>query len=139
MSIAMKNNLSPLNALNTLNKNSTTLANSLQNLSSGLKIVNAGDGASEYAISERMRTQIRSLEQDVVNVQNGASLLKIAAGGIENIVEELRNLKELALNSANDHNNLTNAWPTLTILLPQLTITANSCFAAITIVNLSPI
>ena len=51
-----------------------------------------------------MREQLRSLEQDIQNVQNGSSMLRTAHGGIENIVEELRSLKELAINAANDSN-----------------------------------
>ena len=51
-----------------------------------------------------MREQLRSLEQDIQNVQNGSSMLKTAHGGIENIVDELRSLKELSINAANDSN-----------------------------------
>ena len=69
-----------------------------------MKIVDAQDDASAYAISERMRVRIRALDQANQNVQNGSALLKIGAGGIDNIVEELRSLKELALNAANDTN-----------------------------------
>ena len=51
-----------------------------------------------------MRSKIRALEQDVQNVQNGSSLLKTALGGIQSIVDELRELKELAIDAANDSN-----------------------------------
>ena len=51
-----------------------------------------------------MRAQIRGLNQDTQNVQNGKSLLRVAEGGIQSIIEEIRTLKELALNSANDTN-----------------------------------
>lgn len=77
----------------------------LAKVSSGMKIVGAKDDSAQFAISEKMREQIRSLFQDSQNVQNGQSLFKIAEGGIENIVEELRTLKELAIKSANDINN----------------------------------
>ena len=90
--------------LGQLNKNISEAAKDLKKLSSGMKINGAGDDASGYAISERMRVQIRSLDQDVQNVKNGRSLLNLAAGAIDNIVDELRNLKELALNAANDTN-----------------------------------
>ena len=63
MSMVVKNNLSALNTLNTLNKNSAALSKSLQKVSSGMKINSAADDASGYAISERMRVQIRSLDQ----------------------------------------------------------------------------
>lgn len=105
MAMIVKNNMGAQRTLNTLNKNSKKLEKAFSKVASGMKIVGAGDGASEYAISEKMREQIRSLFQDDQNVQNGQSLFKIAAGGIDSIVEELRTLKELAIKSANDTNN----------------------------------
>ncbi len=104
MSMVVKNNLAAQLVLGQLNKNSSKLEKELSKVSSGQKINSAKDDASGYAISEKMREQIRSLEQDNQNVQNGSSMLKIAEGGVDSIVEELRNLKELALNAANDHN-----------------------------------
>ena len=104
MAMVIKNNLGAVRTLNTLNKNSSELHKSLEKVSSGQKIVTAKDNSSAYAISEKMRIQIRALDQDSQNVQNGSALLRIAAGGIENIVDELRNLKELAINAANDTN-----------------------------------
>ena len=104
MSMVIKNNPQAMMALRETNKNTSAAAKDLKKLSSGMKINSAGDDASGYAISERMRTQIRSLDQDTANVQNGKKLLNIAAGGIDNIIDELRNLKELAINAANDHN-----------------------------------
>ena len=104
MAMVVKNNLSALRTLTALNKNSSALQKSLEKVSSGQKIVTAKDDSSAYVISEKMREQIRTLSQDRYNVQNGASLFKIAEGGINSIVEELRNLKELAINAANDTN-----------------------------------
>lgn len=104
MSMEVRTNMAALKSLNILNKNSGKLTKSLKKVSSGMRIVGAADDTSGYAISERMRVMLRGLDQDIRNTQNGRSLLKVAAGGIDNIVEELRNLKELALNAANDHN-----------------------------------
>ena len=104
MAMTVKNNMSAVQTLNVLNKNSSALQKSLAKVSSGQKIVTPKDDASAYSISERMRAQIRALDQDSRNIQNGSALLKIAAGGIENIVDELRNLRELAINAANDTN-----------------------------------
>ena len=104
MSMAVKNNLAAQMILGQLNKNTSKLEKELSKVSSGQKINSAQDDASGYAISEKMREQIRTLAQDNQNVQNGSSMLKVAAGGVDNIVEELRNLKELAINSANDTN-----------------------------------
>ena len=85
-------------------KNESKLAKDLKKAASGMKLNSAGDAASEYSISEKMRVQIRGLDQDIENVKNGKSLLAVADGGIQNILDELRSLKELAINSANDHN-----------------------------------
>lgn len=104
MSMVVKNNISALTTLNTLNKNSHALTNSLKKVSSGMKITGAADDASGYAISERMRTQIRSLEQDIANTQNGKSMLKVAEGAVASSVEILKTLKERAINAANDTN-----------------------------------
>ena len=76
----------------------------MKKITSGQRITSAKDGASDYAISEDMKVKIRALGQDVKNVQNGCALLKTAMGGVDNIIDELRTLKELALNSCNDHN-----------------------------------
>jgi len=99
----MNNNVAAM-ALGELNKNDNKLAKDLKKASTGTRITGAADGASDYAISEKMRVKIRGLSQDIENVQNGRSLLKTGMGGIDDIVDELRNLKELALNSCNDHN-----------------------------------
>ena len=104
MAMTILNNTSAMMTLGELNKNVNRVGKDLKKLSSGMKINSTGDDASAYAISERMRVQIRGLDQDVQNVQNGRSLLNVAAGGIDNIVEELRSLKELAINAANDTN-----------------------------------
>ena len=104
MSMVIKNNMAAQLTLGELNKNNNKLSKDLKKVSTGTKITGAEDGASEYAISERMRVQIRGLNQDVQNSQTGKSMLRVAEGGMQNIINELRSLKELALNSANDHN-----------------------------------
>lgn len=104
MSMVVKNNMSSINILNILNKNSEALAKSLAKVSSGMKINGAADDASGYAISERMRIQIRGLEQDIANAQNASSMLKVAEGAVSSTVEILRTLKEKAINAANDTN-----------------------------------
>ena len=103
-SMVVKNNVNALNVLNTLNKNQSALAKSLQKVSSGMKINSAADDASGYAISERMRVQIRSLDQANANTQNGSSMMKTAEGAVNSTVEILRTLKEKAINAANDSN-----------------------------------
>ena len=104
MAMVVKNNMTAINALNTLNKNSSALSKSLQKVSSGMKINSAADDASGYAISERMRVQIRSLDQANQNTQNGSSMMKVAEGAVSSTVEILKTLKEKAVNAANDSN-----------------------------------
>ena len=104
MAMVVKNNMSAINTLNTLNKNTNALKKSLEKVSSGMKINSAADDASGYAISERMRVQIRSLDQANQNAQNGGSMMKVAEGAVSSTVEILKTLKEKAVNAANDTN-----------------------------------
>ncbi len=78
MPMTVMNNSSAMMALGELNKNNKALSKSLKKVASGMKINSAMDDASGYAISERMRVQIRSLDQDIQNTQNGSSMLKVA-------------------------------------------------------------
>ena len=105
MAMVVKNNMSALSTLNTLNKNTKALSKSLQKVSSGMKINSAADDASGYAISERMRVQIRSLDQANSNAQNGGSMLKVADFGIQSLqvrdVDPLLKLSKGAMNYLN--------------------------------------
>lgn len=94
MAMVVKNNLSAVRTLNQFNRNNSELNKRLAKVSSGMKINSAGDDASGYSISERMRVQIRSLDQDLQNVQNGSAMLKTASGGVEDIINILRTMKE---------------------------------------------
>ena len=104
MSMVVKNNMSAVSTLNTLNKNSSALSKSLAKVSSGMKINSAADDASGYAISERMRVQIRGLDQANSNTQNGTSMMKVAEGAVSSTVDILKTLKEKVINAANDTN-----------------------------------
>ena len=102
MSMVVKNNMPALSTLNTLNKNSSALAKSLAKVSSGMKVNSAQDDASGYAISERMRVQIRSLDQANSNTQNGSAMMKTAEGAVSSTVDILKTLKEKVISAAND-------------------------------------
>ena len=104
MAMVVKNNMQAVNTLNTLNKNQSELSKSLQKVSSGMKINSAGDDASGIAISERMRVQVRALDQDNDNTMNGSALLRTAEGAVQSTIEILKTLKEKAINAANDTN-----------------------------------
>lgn len=104
MSMVIYNNLSAMTILGETNKNSNALKKSLKKVASGMKINSAADDASGYAISERMRVQIRALGQADYNSQNARSLLKVADGALSNTVDIMRSMKEKAINAANDTN-----------------------------------
>ena len=104
MAMTILNNSATIMTLGELNKNITKVGKELSKVATGQKINSAGDDSASFAISEQMRAKIRGLEQDVQNVQNGASMLQTAMGGIQSIVDELRELKELAIDAANDSN-----------------------------------
>lgn len=104
MAMTIKNNIAAVKIQNILNANSTEMAKSLKKVSTGMKINSAGDDAAGWAISERMRAHIRSLEQSSLNAQNAASMMNVAAGAVGSTVDILRTLKEKCINAANDTN-----------------------------------
>lgn len=104
MSMIIKNNMSAITTLNVLNQNSHALSKSLEKVSTGMRVVGAADDVSGYAISERMRAMIRSLDQSNYNTQNATSMMKVADGAVSSTVEILKTMKEKVLNAANDTN-----------------------------------
>jgi len=102
MAMVVKNNMSAISTLNTLNKNSAGLSKSLAKVSSGQRVNGAADDASGYAISERMRVQVRALDQDNRNTQSGTSMMKVAEGAVSSTVDILKTLKEKVVSAAND-------------------------------------
>ena len=104
MAMTILYNSGAQSALNTFNQNNLQANNSLLKLASGEKFIGAQGESASYAISEKMREQIRSLYQDEQNVQNGSSLVRTAERGIDQIIENLRTMKELAIDAANDSN-----------------------------------
>lgn len=104
MTMKVKNNTSATSTLNILGRNQTELSKQLARLSSGMRINGAADDASSYAISERMRAQIRGVAQDLKNTQTARSLMNTAEGAVSSTVEILKTFKEKALDAANDTN-----------------------------------
>lgn len=88
---------------NRYNHTNTELNKTLNKLSSGLQINQAADDAAGLSISEKMRAQIRGLNQAGENIQNGISLIQTADGGLGSIVDpNLQRLRELAVQASND-------------------------------------
>ena len=84
--------------------NLSEVGKDLKQISSGEKVTDPTDGSSPYQIGEAMRAKLRVLEQDSDNVQTGSSILKTAQKTVDAMVEDIKMLKELALNAANGHN-----------------------------------
>ena len=97
-------NISSLNAQRNLNMSQSALATSLQRLSSGLRINSAKDDAARQAISDRMTSQIRGLNQAARNANDGVSLAQTAEGGLAEVANNLQRIRELAVQSANSTN-----------------------------------
>lgn len=107
-------NISSLNAQRNLNRSQGDLYVSLQRLSSGLRINSAKDDAAGLAISDRMTTQIRGLDQARRNANDGISLAQVAEGALQSSTDILQRIRELAIqamnatNSASDRTALNN-------------------------------
>jgi flagellin len=97
-------NVASLNAQRSLNGSQNSLATSLQRLSSGLRINSARDDAAGLAISDRLTSQIRGLNQAVRNANDGISLAQTAEGALQESTNILQRMRELAIQSANGSN-----------------------------------
>jgi flagellin len=96
-------NMPALRAMNYVKNNSRKSDLSMEKLSSGLRINKAADDSAGLAISEKMRAQIRGLEQAQRNIQDAVSLIQTADGGLSNILDPpLQRMRELAVQAAND-------------------------------------
>ena len=104
MAAVINTNIASLNAQRNLNTSQTSLATSLQRLSSGLRINSAKDDAAGLGISERMTTQIRGLNQASRNANDGISLAQTGEGALASIADNLQRIRELAVQSANATN-----------------------------------
>ncbi|WYP25987.1 flagellar hook-associated protein FlgL [Alkalihalobacillus sp. FSL W8-0930] len=100
----INHNLSAMNAHRQLGANQTAGAKSQEKLSSGLRINRAGDDAAGLAISEKMRAQVRGLDQASRNAQDGISLIQTAEGALTETHNILQRMRELATQSSNDTN-----------------------------------
>ncbi|WP_414733584.1 flagellin [Acetobacterium carbinolicum] len=100
----INHNITALNTYNKLTANNQATSKSLEKLSSGLKINKAGDNAAGLAISEKMRGQIRGLDQASANSSDAISLVNTAEGALNETHSILQRMRELAVQSSNDTN-----------------------------------
>src|SRR6202035_2023150 len=99
--LGVTTNVSSLIAQNSLNTNSTMLSQSLQRLSTGLKINSGADGPAAFVISQEQQSQITGLQQAIQNTSEATSMVQTAAGGLSTIFDLLNQMRSLALDSAN--------------------------------------
>lgn len=100
----INHNIAALNTYRQLNSASTNQSKSMEKLSSGLRINRAGDDAAGLAISEKMRGQIRGLDQAQSNSQDAISMIQTAEGALSETENILQRMRELSVQSANDTN-----------------------------------
>lgn len=97
-------NLNAMKAIKNSNKNVSSSGNSMKKLISGLSINKAADDAAGLAISEKMRSQIRGLNQAEQNTQDGILMLQTAEGTIEEVGNIVQRMRELSVQCANESN-----------------------------------
>lgn len=102
MGLRIKSNLDSLVALRQLSANQADLSNSLQKLSSGLRINHSSDDAAGLAISETMRAKIRSFGQAKRNASDGISFLQTGEGGLSELNNIIIRMRELTTQAASD-------------------------------------
>jgi flagellin len=100
----INHNMNAINANRMLGVNGDNQAKSIEKLSSGLRIARAGDDAAGLAISEKMRGQIRGLEQASRNAQDSISLIQTAEGALQETHAILQRMRELTVQATNDTN-----------------------------------
>ena len=100
----IQNNISSLNAWRNLTSTDNSLGKSLERLSSGFRINKAADDAAGLAISEKMRAQIRGMNQAIRNAQDGISLVQTAEGALNESHVILQRMRELSVQAANGTN-----------------------------------
>ena len=91
--------------LNNLNRIQSSNQNSIQRIATGTRYNSPSQGASEYAISQRLSNNIRSTGQSIQNTQNVNAMLQTASGAANNTVQALSTIRENLINAANDTNN----------------------------------
>ncbi len=104
MPMTINTNLISMNAQRNLNMSQSSLATSMQRLSSGLRVNSAKDDAAGLAIAERMNAQVRGMNVAIRNANDGISLGQTADGALASISDSLQRMRELAVQSRNSTN-----------------------------------
>jgi len=99
--MVINHNISSMYANRTLGVNTANIHGNIEKLSSGMKINKGGDDASGLAVSEKMRAQIRGLNQAEKNIQNAVSFIQTTEGYLAETTDILQRIRELSVQSAN--------------------------------------
>jgi flagellin len=105
MAQTINTNIASLNAQRATNMSQSSLATSMQRLSSGLRINSAKDDAAGLAIAERMNAQVRGMNVAIRNANDGISLAQTAEGALSKVGDSLQRMRELAVQARNATNN----------------------------------
>lgn len=135
----INHNIAAMNTYRQLSSNTGATSKSLEKLSSGLRINRAGDDAAGLAISEKMRGQIRGLDQASRNSQDGISLIQTGEGALSTVSDMLVRVKELATEASNgtySASDLANIQAEVTQIGAQITdIKTNTKFNGIALLD----
>jgi flagellin len=104
MAMTINTNVMSLNAQRNASNNQSSMATTMQRLSSGLRVNTAKDDAAGLAIAERMNTQVRGMSVAVRNANDGISLSQVAESGISTLTDILQRMRELTVQSINSTN-----------------------------------
>ena len=104
MPMTINTNVVSLNAQRNLSSSQSSLATSMQRLSSGLRVNSAKDDAAGLAIADRMNAQIRGINVAVRNANDGISLAQTAEGALATVTDALQRMRELAVQAQNGSN-----------------------------------
>lgn len=100
-SLVVDTNMTAIQALNDLNKTTSTMTTAINRLSSGLRIQEAATGPAQYVISQALESQSNGYSTAIANAQDGVSLIQTASGALQQISSILQTMDQLALTSAN--------------------------------------
>ena len=107
MPMMINTNVVSLNAQRNLTASQSSLATSMQRLSSGLRVNSAGDDAAGLAIATRMNAQIKGINVAIRNANDGISLAQTAEGALATVTDALQRMRELAIQAQNGSNGTT--------------------------------
>jgi flagellin len=102
MGFRINTNVTALSAQRALNQNTKAVESNLSKMSSGSRITKASDDAAGLAISEKLKAQVRSVDQANRNANDGVSMIQTAEGGLNEISSMLTRLRELAIQASSD-------------------------------------